>query len=56
VNILIGNDDGYDAIGIKTLYKVLSSHHSTTIFAPKSNRSASSSSLTIDKPLQPKKN
>ena len=55
MNILIGNDDGYDAKGIKTLYKVLSSHHSTTIFAPKSNRSASSSSLTIDKPLQPKK-
>ena len=55
MNILIGNDDGYDAIGIRTLYKALSTNHFVTIFTPESNRSASSSALTIDQPLKPTK-
>jgi len=55
VKILISNDDGYLAEGINTLAKRLRKKHQVTIFAPSDNKSASSSSLTIDKPLKPKK-
>jgi len=55
VKILVSNDDGYLAEGINVLSKRLSKKHQVTIFAPAENRSASSSSLTIDKPLKPVK-
>jgi len=55
VKILISNDDGYLAEGINVLSKRLSKKHQVTIFAPSENKSASSSSLTIDKPLKPEK-
>jgi len=55
VKILISNDDGYLAEGINTLAKRLRKKHQVTIFAPSGNKSASSSSLTIDKPLKPTK-
>jgi len=55
VKILVSNDDGYLADGINILAKRLRGQHQVTIFAPSENRSASSSSLTIDKPLKPKK-
>jgi len=54
VKILISNDDGYLAEGINVLAKRLKEKHQVTIFAPTKNKSASSSSLTIDKPLKPK--
>jgi len=53
VKILVSNDDGYLAKGINVLSKRLSKKHQVTIFAPSENKSASSSSLTIDKPLKP---
>jgi len=53
VKILISNDDGYLAEGINVLAKRLKEKHQVTIFAPTKNKSASSSSLTIDKPLKP---
>jgi len=53
VKILISNDDGYLAEGINVLSKRLKEKHQVTIFAPSENKSASSSSLTIDKPLKP---
>jgi len=53
VKILISNDDGYLAKGINILAKKLQKKHQVTIFAPSENKSASSSSLTIDKPLKP---
>jgi len=53
VKILISNDDGYLAEGIKILAKQLSKKHLVTIFAPSENKSAASSSLTIDRPLKP---
>jgi len=53
VKILVSNDDGYLAEGIKVLSERLSKKHQVTIFAPTENKSASSSSLTIDKPLKP---
>jgi len=55
VKILISNDDGYLAEGINVLAKRLEEKHHVTIFAPSENKSASSSSLTIDRPLKPKK-
>ena len=55
MKILVSNDDGYLAEGINVLSKRLSKKHQVTIFAPAENRSASSSSLTIDKPLKPVK-
>jgi len=55
VKILISNDDGIHAAGINILAKRLRKKHQVTIFAPSENKSASSSSLTIDKPLKPEK-
>ena len=55
MKILISNDDGYLAEGINVLAQRLRKKHQVTIFAPAENRSASSSSLTIDKPLKPEK-
>ena len=53
MKILVSNDDGYLAEGINVLSERLSKKHQVTIFAPSENKSASSSSLTIDKPLKP---
>jgi 5'-nucleotidase len=53
VKILISNDDGFDAQGIKTLVKYLSQEHDVVVVAPNENKSASSSSLTLNRALQP---
>jgi len=53
VKILLSNDDGYNSTGISKLADTLSKKHEVLVFAPKFNKSASSSSLTIDKPLKP---
>ena len=55
MRILVSNDDGYLAEGINVLAKRLEKKHQVTIFAPLENKSASSSSLTIERPLKPKK-
>ena len=51
MNILVSNDDGVDAIGLKTLVEHLRKIAHVTVVAPDRNRSGSSSSLTLDKPL-----
>jgi 5'-nucleotidase len=51
MNILVSNDDGVDAIGLKTLVEHLKKIAQVTVVAPDRNRSGSSSSLTLDKPL-----
>ena len=53
MKILISNDDGYQAEGIKTLTQYLSQDHEVIVVAPNKNKSAASSSLTLKKPLQP---
>ena len=53
MKILISNDDGYQAEGIKTLTHYLSQDHEVVVAAPNANKSAASSSLTLNKPLQP---
>ena len=53
MRILISNDDGYQAKGIKQLAESLSEIAEIIIVAPNENKSAASSSLTIGKPLEP---
>ena len=53
MRILISNDDGYKADGIIQLAKSLSEISEVIVVAPSENKSASSSSLTIGKPLKP---
>jgi 5'-nucleotidase len=53
MRILISNDDGYEAKGIKQLTKSLSEVAKVIVVAPNKNKSAASSSLTLGKPLKP---
>lgn len=51
MKILISNDDGYLAPGLRALADVLAPIADIRIVAPDSNRSGSSNSLTLDRPL-----
>jgi 5'-nucleotidase len=51
MRILISNDDGYLAPGIIALADSLASCAEIVVVAPDSNRSGSSNSLTLDRPL-----
>ena len=51
MKILISNDDGYLAPGLSALADALASIAEITVIAPDSNRSGSSNSLTLDRPL-----
>lgn len=51
MKILVSNDDGYLAPGIVALAKALSAIAEVVVVAPDSNRSGSSNSLTLDRPL-----
>jgi len=53
MRILISNDDGYQAKGIKQLTKSLSEIAEVIVVAPSENKSAASSSLTLGSPLKP---
>jgi len=53
MRILVSNDDGYQAEGIKKLTQSLSEIAEVIVVAPNENKSAASSSLTIGKPLKP---
>jgi 5'-nucleotidase len=52
MHILVSNDDGYLALGIRKLNGALGSLAQTTIVAPDRNRSGASNSLTLDVPLR----
>jgi 5'-nucleotidase len=52
MHILVSNDDGYLAEGIRKLNDALGSLARTTIMAPDRNRSGASNSLTLDVPLR----
>lgn len=51
MKILVSNDDGYLAPGIIALVEALSPIAEIAVVAPDSNRSGSSNSLTLDRPL-----
>ena len=50
--ILITNDDGFDAIGLKALIEALSPIAKIIVVAPAKNKSACGHSLTLDRPLR----
>ena len=52
VNILVSNDDGYDAPGLLALASELKSLGSVTVVAPEHNRSGASHSLTLQQPVE----
>lgn len=52
MRILLSNDDGVHAEGIRELYKHLSEVYQTTIIAPLEERSTTGHSLSLDKPLR----
>ena len=51
MNILLSNDDGYQAPGLQALRRALSNEHNVTTVAPDRDRSGASNSLTLDRPL-----
>lgn len=51
MRILISNDDGYLAPGLGALAESLAAIAEVTVVAPDTNRSGSSNSLTLDRPL-----
>lgn len=53
MRILIANDDGIDATGIRTLAQYLEQKYTILVVAPDRNRSGASNSLTLTRPLQP---
>ncbi|MBC7983615.1 MAG: 5'/3'-nucleotidase SurE [Candidatus Obscuribacterales bacterium] len=52
MKILLSNDDGYRAEGLRCLYDVLKPLAELTLVAPDRNRSGASNSLTLDVPLR----
>ena len=52
MKVLLSNDDGVNAIGIRTLYKELSDTFDVTVIAPNEERSTTGHSLSLDKPLR----
>jgi len=52
MRILLSNDDGYQAPGLKALAEGLTDIAALTVVAPERNRSGASNSLTLDRPLR----
>jgi len=52
LHILISNDDGYLARGLRALADRLAEFATVTVVAPDRNRSGASNSLTLDSPLR----
>ena len=55
MRILISNDDGYFAPGLACLAEYLARIADVTVVAPERDRSGASNSLTLDRPLKPRK-
>ena len=55
MEILLTNDDGFNAKGIKILYEDLKKIANVTIVAPEWNQSTTSHSISLNKPLRCKK-
>ena len=52
MRIILSNDDGIQSNGLVELAKCLSKKHELLIVAPEDNRSASSHSMTVGKPIK----
>ena len=55
MNILLTNDDGYEASGITELYKSLSKEHNVYLIAPKDNCSGMSAAISLRKEIEVQK-
>jgi len=52
MHVLVSNDDGYSAPGIRALADVIAERAEVTIVAPERDRSGASNSLTLDQPIR----
>ena len=52
MHILLSNDDGYQAPGLRVLAEVLCENHEISVVAPDRDRSGASNSLTLERPLR----
>lgn len=52
MKILLTNDDGYNAPGILTLYKMLQSYHQVILVAPDREKSAVGHGITLNEPMR----
>ena len=52
MHILLSNDDGYRAPGLEAMAAALSETDQVTVVAPERDRSGSSNSLTLERPLR----
>jgi 5'-nucleotidase len=52
MRVLVSNDDGVDAPGIRVLAQALSELGTVTVVAPDRDRSGASNSLTLDQPIR----
>ena len=52
MKILLSNDDGYQAPGLRALAEALSEVAQITVVAPERNRSGASNSLTLERPIR----
>ena len=55
MQILLSNDDGYDAVGLQVLHDAISQIADTIVVAPEENRSGCSSALSLRKPIRAQK-
>ncbi len=51
MNILVSNDDGYDAPGIQAVIRMMAQFGTVYVAAPETNHSGASNSLTLRRPL-----
>ena len=56
MNILLTNDDGFQAPGIEILESILKSYGTVYVVAPQQGKSGASASLTINRWINLKKN
>lgn len=52
MRILVSNDDGIHAPGIRALARALATEHQVSVFAPDRERSATGHALTLNRPLR----
>ena len=52
MQILLSNDDGYQAQGLRALYDAISVIADTVVVAPDRDRSGASNSLTLEQPIR----
>lgn len=52
MRILLSNDDGYQAPGLRALYEAIASVADTVVVAPDRDRSGASNSLTLEQPIR----